>query len=430
MSVLYKIGGWDAQFAASFALISYVLTILTLGLMNSGLHFLLVLLIMSFVLGASTHHFLIRPHLFSIFFTMLIAKFFLKIEIEEKPLSYLALLFPICVVWANIHGGVLSCYLSFLFLIFCWTAFSHLKMKSPLSGNSEKIKILLIFLFCGLSCLVSPYALELPKTWLNIMSNPAVGENIIEHFPATKLWWGWLTIISGILYISALLGVPKNEMRGIYLLPIAWFLLAVTRIRHAPIFATYLAVILPHFLEKISWATWLKKKGISSFSLSEVNEQYRIYWIFPFFFIAICFFIQFCDIRVPLIGKGWAFPSPLIWPTQIEKELKSFGEAEKSEKGVPIFDEMVFGGYLINRAPVYKVFMDDRCELHGDSLDEFARARKDFGIIKKWDCTFNFRAALILPESSFDEYFTNSNDWVLKAECTAAKFYIKKNKTE
>ncbi|MBF0406216.1 MAG: hypothetical protein HQM10_02595 [Candidatus Riflebacteria bacterium] len=424
MSVLYRIGGWDSQFSAAVILLSYIFAMMAISLLNSGVHVLLVLLIMCLALGATTHHFLIRPHLFTIFFTFIAAKIFLHSE-KMHSLSYLFALIPVCMLWANLHGGVLSCFLSMLFLIILWRVFSIAGFKSPVSSNKDLTKGVLCLAACVAVCFLNPYGLELFKTWTNIMTNPAVGEKIIEHLPAYKLWWGWLSIAAGVLYLLAVVAVPLNKMRVIYLLPVVWFLLAIGRIRHAPIFATYAVVVLPHFYSDIAWVKWLGTKGFLTFKMNESPAKMKLSTVVPVIFFCICLILQYSGYEMPLAGRNWASPSGKIWPVEIISEMGKFSSKHADKKGVAVFNEMNFGGFLIHQVPGFKVFIDDRCELHGDILNDFDEAKTNHLLIKKWDEKYSFFYALTVPKSGYDNFFAGSSSWKKVAGCVAGNFYEK-----
>src|SRR5207248_348962 len=68
-----------------------------------------------------------------------------------------------------------------------------------------------------------------------------------------------------------------------------------------------------------------------------------------------------------------ARPDPADSPIRLLPELRAY--AGTRPPGTPIFNDMLFGGFLIYFTPDLKVFVDDRCELYGDRwLGEYADA--------------------------------------------------------
>src|SRR5262249_41555070 len=99
-------------------------------------------------------------------------------------------------------------------------------------------------------------------------------------------------------------------------------------------------------------------------------------------------------------------------------------ESEHSD-GARVFNDLVFGGFLIYYTPGLKVFIDDRCELYGDDwLAEFARAMgHDPGQFAEWLDRYPIQYALVRPRSGFDHYFEGAPRWTLLGRTDAAALY-------
>src|SRR5439155_18061517 len=107
-------------------------------------------------------------------------------------------------------------------------------------------------------------------------------------------------------------------------------------------------------------------------------------------------------------------------------------------EGTPIFNEYLFGGFLIYFAPGYRVFVDDRCELFGDHwLNEYVqveRGTRDAKLaFKQWEEEIARRGvgpkryppfdfALTRTGSTFDDYFRTSG-WIVVKKTDTATFY-------
>src|SRR5439155_9784286 len=79
----------------------------------------------------------------------------------------------------------------------------------------------------------------------------------------------------------------------------------------------------------------------------------------------IIFALQCLGVTWPVIGSGWARLSPADWPVAAETALRD--AVRRSASHGRVFNELAFGGYLIYRVPEAKVYIDDRCELYGES---------------------------------------------------------------
>ena len=97
----------------------------------------------------------------------------------------------------------------------------------------------------------------------------------------------------------------------------------------------------------------------------------------------------------PVLESGtWVALDRGHWPIDHLEHLvqyeKEFGPA------APIFNDMLFGGFLIFHNPGLRVFIDDRWELYGD---DFMRRYNSAGPdeFKEWESRYHFEIALVNP---------------------------------
>jgi hypothetical protein len=121
-------------------------------------------------------------------------------------------------------------------------------------------------------------------------------------------------------------------------------------------------------------------------------------------------------------GHGLARLDPQHWPVELLPELQEY-ERDRPE-GTPIFNDMLFGGFLIHFTPRLRVFIDDRCELYGDDgLLTYYRAEPSQ--FEAWVETYGFDLALTKPGSSFDRHLKNAVGWKVLKQVSAATLYRK-----
>ncbi len=95
--------------------------------------------------------------------------------------------------------------------------------------------------------------------------------------------------------------------------------------------------------------------------------------LIPVGVVLVSLVLQMAGARVPVLGRGWAVLDRRCWPVNLLPELRAYEREHPS--GTPIFNEMLFGGFLIYYTPGLRVFIDDRCELYGDEgLQAYAEA--------------------------------------------------------
>jgi hypothetical protein len=277
-----------------------------------------------------------------------------------------------------------------------------------------------------LAAFVNPYGWRLPWTWLQIMRSPHLGEIIQEH---ARLDWtkpeGAMVMLLALVYAAALLGTRPREVRVTWLLPLVWMYLACDRVRHAPLFGVAAALAIGEIFPHTRWAESLVRRGSDLFippKMPAQNERRGIIGpaLLPLMVIIAAVVCQARAVAVPVLGRGWATLDPTMWPLALSEPLRQL------PPGTCLFNELNLGGFVIYEAPDVRVFIDDRCELYGDTfLQEYDRgARREPQLVERWQREYGFSVALTQTGSALDRHFREAtNGWQVVAECAAATLY-------
>ncbi len=145
--------------------------------------------------------------------------------------------------------------------------------------------------------------------------------------------------------------------------------------------------------------------------------------LLPFALMASSLVLQRADLQVPLLGRGWARLHADSNPVELLPDLRAY---ERSRPvGAPIFNEMIYGGFLIYSTPGLRVFIDDRCELYGERrLLEYQQALlQDPARVDHWAGEYGFDAALIENGSGFDRYLASARGWEVIRRTPKATLY-------
>ncbi len=297
----------------------------------------------------------------------------------------------------------------------------------------QAILLVVLTVACGVTALVNPYGLGLPRTWLEIMGSPVIPRIIQEHAPLDlRSPDGWLILFLGMVYAAAVASVRSRWPRVTWLLPLVWFYETLTRVRHAPLFSIAVALALAEMLPYTRWAAWLARPGRDWFHFPSGGRQpeRRLGWgpaVLPLAVVLATAVLQGAGVRAPILGRGWVQLDPQHWPIELLPELRQ-AEHEHPE-GARIFNDYLFGGFLIYYTPGLKVFIDDRCELYGDEwLTRFSEAmRQDPGRIDGWLEAYDFPYALVATGSAFDRHLGKSAEWSVVKRTDAAAFYKRRS---
>jgi len=420
MALLHKAGGLDSLLLFYNLMLAMLFAWLFNMFLNSGMNFLLSILLTLLILASSTHHFLLRPHLFSLVILAAVFHILLKYESETLPDKFLWVLPAVIVIWSNIHGGALGGIGSIIIMATGWTTLYLLGMRSPINRKSQITNLVLLCFACGLAPLANPYGLEMLKTWQAIMSSPAVSENIKEHAGIFQVWYGWNVLILGVVYMTALVGTWKTRQKAAWYLPVVWFALSVGRIRHSPLFAVLAGIAIADFYPHIAWAKALREKGSVLFSLraQTINNFFKPALVTCIATLITGLILHHGKVPFPVVGYGWAKIDSDYWPSEHVMTLRKIAADQGTDR---VFNEMLFGGFLTFYVPELKIAWDDRCELLKDEgLTKYLRLMESESEMEDFLAEHDLELALTKTGTSFSQYFENSSNWRLLEKSGAA----------
>jgi hypothetical protein len=434
MAVLDGFGGLDTLLLATATVLACLYTWLAHRLLRSGLHWLPATFLVMLTVAASANHLHVRPHIGTIVFFGLTYGWLCDFESGRIGPGRLFWLVPLFVVWSNVHGGALGGMATLGLAVAGWCGARLVGLDSPVVRFRQALLLVVLTVACGVTALVNPYGLGLPRTWLGIMESPVIPRIIDEHAPLdVRSPEGWMILFLGLVYAAAVASVRPWKARVTWLLPLFWFYGALTRVRHGPLFSIAAALALAEMLPYTRVASWLARPGRDWFWFPSGDRQPErtLGWrpaVLPLAVVLAAAVLQGAGVRAPILGRGWVQLDPQHWPVDLLPELRQ-AEQEHPE-GARIFNDFLFGGFLIYHTPGLKVFIDDRCELYGDDwLMQFWEAMgQDPGRIESWHNRYHFQYALVHSGSAFDRYFERAPDWAVLKRAHAATLYRRRTR--
>lgn len=332
--------GWSAAVALSALGLATVYAGLARGLEADGRSAIVVLAVALLAAGVGAIHFLVRPHLFTLGFFLITARFCQKQHERGGRIVFLAPL--VMIVWANVHGG----FLAGPVIVFTAAA-AH-----SLSGawNAERRREVAVFVAAGVLCLVAatlnPYGFGLYRHVGRLLVSSRVTDLIDEYQPIP---FGKPTTRAVELVVLILIAVPtlsRGRMTRYELVhSLVWLHLSLASVRNAPLFALAVAPGLARMLDILkerdragneprvpAWSAWppLAALGLGT---------------------AVCL--------------GWTIGGfdRGKWP------LSALPTLERLPVGSPLFHEQDWGGLVeAESRPRRPAFIDDRFELFGREM--------------------------------------------------------------
>jgi hypothetical protein len=425
LALLHRVGGLDAVAVAAVTLMASLLTWLYHRCLRAGMHPLLGLLVIALVMMGTLYNFHPRPSLITTLGVAWTCACLVDFEAGRTSLLRLFGLVPLFVLWANMHGGMAGGVLCLALAGLGWSVTPFINGPAPLQGRQYLVYAGLVAL-CVLAAFVNPYGAALPRVWFALMTSAVLPRLIQEHGP---LWTAgnaaWIVGFQAAIYLGCVLSVPVVRWRVTWLLPLVFLVLTWTRVRYGPIFTVSMAVALADAYPDFRWTGWLARKGSVLFRpRPAVGRPGLLALLPPALLVATSFVLQAAAVCVPVIGAGWVRLDQTELPVGLLPPLREYERCHPD--GTPLFNDMLFGGFLIYYTPGLRVFIDDRCELYGDDgLLEYAHAYfEDPGQIDRWQEQYHFDAALVRTGSGIDLYLRQHPDrWTPVGQTPAATFF-------
>ncbi len=435
MAVFHRIAGLDGLFILTVSLIALLYSILASRIETSRMNLALGALILFLSLAAGSHHFHARPHIVTLLFMAVLYARLSDIETGKTSLQTLLWLIPMFVIWTNTHGGVLGGLFTLFLTAAGWTCARGKGWSCPIPHWKHLAGLWALVALLFATPLINPYGMGLPATWLEIMGSRAVSELIDEHASVWSLLLqggiaSYLTVTLllylGFFYIALLAGTDKKDRKVTWYIALVWLVLSLSRIRHAPIFAVLAVVAIAEIFPHCRWVHRLGNRGLFVFRTRKSGEGSRKS-PFPGYVVAAivtaaALIALHGSAQLPSTAQKWVKLDGAHWPLDVLPELQALERSHP--QGSPIFNDMLFGGFLIFHAPNLRVFIDDRCELYGDEfLFRYVKAdRSDF---ETWEKAYRFDLALLSSDSNYRKYFEADPAWRIVKRCASAILFEK-----
>jgi hypothetical protein len=423
MAAIYGAAGWDGLLLATTVVLAATYAAIVARLSRAGLTVMPTVLLLMMVLAASSHQFHVRPLVLTIALLSWTFALLADVEAGRAPAVRLWWLVPAFVIWTNVHGGVLAGLGTVGLAVGGWGMAASAGWKTPLPRRAIALLPLL-----PLCCLVNPYGLDLPRAWWEILTLP-LPSMIQEHAPLNPSHgYAMIIVLLGLAYVAALAGVKPRQLRVTWLLPLVWFALTCQRVRNAPLFAVTAAIALADVLPATRWAGWLTRRGFLRSRADDGDAPQRmprgrlVWTLLPVATVLLTAVLQVIAVPMPVIGRGCVQPDRSRWPVELLPELRAIATPSAQPR---LFNDMLFGGFLIYHAPGLKVFIDGRCELYGrEFLLAYDRLRNEEPAgIEAWADAYGFRHALVEPDTPLDRYLGQTGRWRLVRRTAAGALY-------
>ena len=360
MALAHRAWGLAGVAALAGCLIALAAMVLFRSMLWRGAQVLVALAVVLLVTGASSIHYLARPHIFSL---LLLAVSLWLVERDRRAASPAVwLLVPLSAVWINLHGGffALPATLAVLAAGTCVEAGLDRQQRSMKWAAARRLAALTTATL-GAS-LFNPYGIGLHRHVANYLTSDwirgAVDEFQSPRFRSENLLHFELLLVAALLVAGTLLARRRVADA---LLVIFWAHLALTSVRHVPVFVVVNAPLVAVEISRL-WEGTVRRSSAKSVE--------RILWTVGGDLAAS--FGRF-SFWAPVLVAGVMLLTPADrWPSDFPDAR--FPTALTRSESTRLISARVFtsdqwGDYLIYHGwPEQKVFIDGRSDFYGPAI--------------------------------------------------------------
>ncbi|HTW64107.1 MAG TPA: hypothetical protein VME17_05800 [Bryobacteraceae bacterium] len=355
-AALFQWSGLKAIVLVTGVLIGLFGTIVLRYTIWRGANPLIALFTTLFAIGASSMHFLARPHIFTL---LLVPVYFWMLEADRRRNTrWLWILIPLTALWTNLHGGFMIALACMAVLI----AGTAIEAWQGLAEWSAVRRYGVLLGACSLASLINPYGVRLHEHIIEYLRADWI-KNLVQEFQSPtfrsegQLQYEAL-LIAG-LVVAGFLLTKRRFTEALWILFLAHA--SLISVRHAPIYATVAAPFIA--CELSQWWSTAAARLKKSQALrilhqlgSDLSPGFRRTSVWPAVFICV----------LMLLNK------PLHWPSDFPAELFPIEMVHRHADLITsgrLLTTDQWGDYIIYTFyPRQKVFVDGRSDFYGEDF--------------------------------------------------------------
>ncbi|MEZ5399545.1 MAG: hypothetical protein R2729_07730 [Bryobacteraceae bacterium] len=356
--------------------------------------------------GASSVHYLARPHLFTL---VLVPLTLWMVEADRRQSSWkIWLLVPVTIAWTNLHGGFLA-LIACLGLVVAGEAAEAVwrRLRGEPLDWSRTIRYGLVLAACSAATLANPYGYHLHQHIAAYLNSDWI-KDVVQEFQSPSFRAENLKQYE-LLLLVGLLAAAGQLARGMVVAPLLilfWAHQSLTSVRHVTVFVTVAAPVVAVEATRL-WRMFTAGSpakslcGILDSLAEDMGGNFRWTSIWPAAFVAGLLFIDALPIQWPKDFPELRFPVKLI------------AKHEDRIRNARVLTSDQWADYLIYRFyPHSRVFFDGRSDFYGPALGKqyvrMSSGQHDWrALLEKHD----FDLALIPVDWSLASLLKEDRDW-------------------
>jgi hypothetical protein len=368
-----RIGGLPAVAILAGLLIALTYAFLSRFMLNRGVDPLLVCLTVALAIALGADHWMARPHLFSFLAVVLLLE---MLEGDRsKPVLRSAVLFGI---WANIHGGFLYGWI--LIGLYLTGSLGELVWGDDRPLWRGRVRYYSTILATAIVVsLLNPYGFALHQHLIGFFGQPFLRDNTAE-FASPDFHDGSGKVFLAVLLLS-LLSLMLHRRRPTLprlFVVCAGFAFALISVRNIPLFGLTALPILALHMDEL-WRRLPDPGGVRGRFETTAGRAATVLWAIPVGLLAVALALAGGRLgSLQLIRDefdGTVFP------------VAAVAKARTERLDGRLYNEFVWGGYLLYAWPEQKIYIDGGTDFFGEELF------REYGMIKRMEPGWRDRLA-------------------------------------
>jgi len=363
-ALLERAWGLKGVVAFTGVVLSLAATLLFRHMMWRGANLMAALVVTLVAAGASTVHYLARPHIFTLL-GLTLGLWMLERD-RRNPGRAMWWLVPLTALWTNLHGGFLG-WLACLGLVVAACAWEAALRPHDVPGRFGEVRrYALLTAACSLATLANPYGWRLHQHIARYLGSDWIRQVVDEfqspRFRSENMLQFEVLLFAGLALVPVLF--QKHQFAGVLLI-IFWAHSALASARHVPLYAIVAAPICASEASRL-WSAWS-----AGFSRRSVGGTLRD--CLRDFSAAPARSTVWVPVILVLLLAGLHGDWPQDFPANkfpVDAINRNAGLIAPRGRAAPrILTSDQWGDYLIYRFyPQQKVFVDGRSDFYGPEV--------------------------------------------------------------
>jgi hypothetical protein len=362
LAFLFRQAGFKGVVLVAGVIITATAFIVFRAMMWRGANPLVAMVVCLFGVGASSVHYLARPHILTLL--LMAVSVWLLARDRQAETRWVWVLIPITAVWTNLHGGFVA-LIATIGLLVAGSAVEAYLLPAERGARLRAVRRYAVLgAGCAAASLVNPFGYHLHLHVISYLKSDWI-RKAVEEFQSPSFREESMLQFEALLIAGLFLAAAAIRRREIVeaLWVVFWTHAALGSVRHVPVYVVVAAPLIAAELTR--WWEWAaagrSRKSVVSILKALGDDS------------APAFRRMTAWAAVPVVVLA-VINEPVKWPKDFPKEKFPVNVVERHREALSaarVFTSDQWADYLIFRSyPRQRVFFDGRSDFYGPEMGQ------------------------------------------------------------